>query len=385
MRNYGCRAWTPMLMTLAVLAATTLVGAFATASFGATRWLTDADLYRQLTQPVDAVWSEMPLRDALRGLSRDQRVAILIDRRVDPGQKLKLELDGEPLRAAFLEIARDRKLGLSMFGPVAFFGPPEVSSRLRTIAALRREAVQKLPAPVVRRFLQKRAWKWDDLAEPRELLAQLAKENGIRIEGLDRVPHDLWAAADLPPLSLIDRLTLVAVQFNVTFEVSPDGNTVRLVPLPAEVALVRSYPGGADPTARAKKYGELAPNAQIKVVGETIYVKGLVEDHGRITSPPRQPVHPRITAADEGFARKRFTVNVESQPIGPLLEQLAKKLKLDLRIDREALEQAGVSLDQRVSFSVQGATIDRLLREMLKSCPLKYHRRDRVLEIGPAE
>ena len=51
---------------------------------------------------------------------------------------------------------------------------------------------------------------WDELAEPRTLLAALARENGLEIEGLDRVPHDLWPAADWPPMSLVDRLTLIA-------------------------------------------------------------------------------------------------------------------------------------------------------------------------------
>ena len=51
-------------------------------------------------------------------------------------------------------------------------------------------------------------------------LAQLGQRSGVEITGLEQVPHDLWAAADLPPISLVARLTLIAVQFDLTFKVA---------------------------------------------------------------------------------------------------------------------------------------------------------------------
>ena len=46
------------------------------------------------------------------------------------------------------------------------------------------------------------------------------------------MPHDLWAAADLPPISLVDRLTLIAIQFDLTFKVAEHGKRLELVPVP---------------------------------------------------------------------------------------------------------------------------------------------------------
>jgi len=60
------------------------------------------------------------------------------------------------------------------------------------------------------------------------------------------------------------------------------------------------------------------------------------------------------------------------------------KLKLDFRIDHEALDKAGVSLEQRVSVDAKNVTVDELLLEVIKDCPLKYVRRGNVVEIGPA-
>ena len=85
-----------------------------------------------------------------------------------------------------------------------------------------------MPAAVSRPLLQPKPLAWPDFATPRDILTDLARQNGLTLEGLDRVPHDLWAAADLPPLSLVERLTLVANQFDLTFALSADGRTVTL-------------------------------------------------------------------------------------------------------------------------------------------------------------
>jgi len=353
----------------------------------AANWLTGVGLARQLAQPVDnVVWSGQTLRQALETLSRAQRVAILLDRRVDPGQKLELQLSNVQLLTAMQQLALEKKLGVSVLGSVVYFGPPEVASRLRTVAALRLEEIRVLEPFVARKFLTELdRMKWDDFATPRDLLKRLGHETGIEIVGMERVPHDLWAGADLPPLSLADRLTLLAIQFDLTFEASPVGDSVTLVPVPEDVALVRSYPGGADPQALAEKILQMVPRAQVRVVGNQVFVRGSAEDHSRITSPSTSSGNAGQQPA-RNIENVRITkLTIQDVPVGQLLGTLAEKLGLDLRIDHEALEAAGVSLEQRVSVSVENATIDQLLFEVIKDCPLRYRRVNNVVEIGPAE
>ena len=78
-------------------------------------------------------------------------------------------------------------------------------------------------------------------------------------------------------------------------------------------------------------------------------------------------------------------MSVQDVPVGVILEKLAARLKLDLRIDHGALQRAGISLKQRVSISVQNVTVDELLFEVIKPTPLRFRRRGNVVEIGPAE
>ena len=370
-----------------VLAVATLAGVFPAIAVGADNWLVSAALQKQLSREISVVWADTPLRRALDGLSQTKRVAVLIDRRVDPDQKVDLKLDNVPLATALRDVALSCDMGVSIVKAVAYFGPPRVTGQIRTIAALRTEEVRQLPPAVTRKFLLPKRFAWDDFATPGELLQRLADENRLTLQGLDRVPHDLWAGADLPPLSLVERLTLIAIQFDLTFEVSPDGQTVRLIPMPDKVALVRSYPGGSNPQATAKNYAEHLPGTEVKVVDGQVYIKGLLEDHERITALNRPSQRPVRSPAGDVAKILIASVSFKNAPVGEVFKKLAldPNLKLDFRIDHQALKKAGISLEQRISVDVKNVTVDELLREVVKNCSLKYVRRGRVVEIGPAQ
>jgi len=352
-----------------------------TGAAGAAGLLTGVQFDRQMQQVVGATWSGVPLREAIRDFCETQRVAVLLDRRVDPGQELRLVAADLPLRRALERIATDRGLGITLVGPVIYFGPPEVAAKLRTLAALRDEEVRRLPPAAQRKFLLPEPLEWDDFATPRELLEGLARQAGLSLAGLERVPHDLWAGAELPPLSLVDRLTLVAVQFDLTFAVSPQGDAIALVPLPDEIGLVRSYPGGSRPQQVAEKYAALAPEARIKVAGSTVWVKALLEDHERLsgtrrtTPPPQRP--PARGPAETRIERFR----VAEVPVGAVLEGVCRRLGLQLVIDEKSLAAAGASLDRRVSVQVEKATVDELLEAIVRDTPLTIRRRGSVVEL----
>ncbi|HUT89995.1 MAG TPA: hypothetical protein VMY37_10880 [Thermoguttaceae bacterium] len=350
-------------------------------------WLGGTALERQLRTPVDVFWSGTPLRQAVVSLAYSRRAAVLIDRRVDPGQKLDLQWNGLPLEQVYREVAQTRQLGVAWLGPVAYFGPPQATSRLRTLAELRREEVRRLPAAAGRKLLASGRIGWDDFATPRDLLARAAAESGIEISGLEQVPHDLWAGADLPALSLVDRVTLIAGQFDLTFEIAADGSAVALVPVPDDVAIVRSYPGGREPQALADRWAALVPESRVEIVAGEIFVRGPLEDHERIAGSARPPRQTRPAANRSGQAsngEKRFTVPEGKGQLGPVLEQLAGRLGLTLKIDREALQRAGISLQQPISFSVDNATLEELFEAVLAPAGCTFRLQDDVLEIRPA-
>ncbi len=351
-------------------------------------WLTGASWREKLSQPADVFWRNAPLGESLESFSRAHRVAVLIDRRVDPGQPLDLKRQATPVLEILVEAAASRNLGLCLFGPVTYFGPAPITHDLRTVGELRRQEIRSLPSSVARKFAQAKPLRWDDFATPREVLAGLAADGPLEILELDRVPHDLWAAADLPSLPLTDRLTLILGQFDLTFQVAPDGTAVTLVPIAPDPALVRSYPGGRQPEQLLKAWKAVAPESRFEIVGQKIFVRGRLEDHERIDASrrPARRKTPPPKAADP--SRLRFTVKERNKPLGGVLRQfatqLATQLRLELKIDTDAMEAAGVSLEQLVSFDVEQATFEELLNAVLLPAGCKWQRSGNTIEIRPA-
>ncbi|HUY32570.1 MAG TPA: STN domain-containing protein [Pirellulales bacterium] len=342
------------------------------------RWRTGTELGRQRGERIGITWSGMPLRRGLANLARSQRIAVLLDRRIDPERTLELALEGETVDEVFERIARDQNLGLSWFGSLAYFAPPAAARRLRTLTTLRENEARPLPSKTRQALLRRRAWQWDELATPREVLEKWVGEAGLRLEGLAQVPHDLWAAADGPPMTLVERLSLVLGEFDLTFQFAADGRALTLVSVPDEVAIEKSYPGGKNPRELAERWALLAPDCHVEVAGGQVVVRGLVEDHEKLAGQKT------IATSTAAKTTTLYTLTVSEKPLGSVLEQLAETLKLDLRIDREALARASISLDQFVSFKVEKATFDELLTASLKSSGLSFRREGRTLKVFPA-
>jgi hypothetical protein len=153
-------------------------------------------------------------------------------------------------------------------------------------------------------------------------------------------------------------------------------------------AHARSYPGGRDPQATAAAYAALTPEAKVKAVGEKVFVRGLLEDHERITSPRQPSPTPKTVAPTPGkvpLANKRFTLTITERPVGPFVKDLASQLNLELVMDEEAIRRAGIALDGRVSFKVKEATVDQLFQAALGSTGLAYRRQGSRIHIGPVE
>ncbi len=303
-------------------------------------WAAGVDLAQQLSAPLTVAWRGTPVARALADLAHTQHVAILRDRRVDPDQPLTLAIDGQPLADALGTIAGHLEIGYCQFGPVAYFGPASTAARLRTVAALRLDDVRQLPPAVAHKFLLLRAWHWDELAEPRDLVAQLAAEAKVELVGNERIAHDLWPEVDLPPLTWIDRLSLVAGQFDLTFRIDRDGKRVELVDMPARALLARSYLGGPSAAAVARRWQQALPEAKVTLQGNQIVVAGRVEDHDEIERRLRGTATRKTTVT---AGREVYQLSVENAALDQLVEQLTQRLNLTFQWDRAATGAAGIA------------------------------------------
>jgi hypothetical protein len=369
-------------LVLAGLAVTLLLRPALRAADSQVAWLTGEKLRVALDQKIGVTWANIPLRRALTSLSKSQQVAILLDRRVDPDQKIELTFDDVALDIALKRIAERAKIGVGQVGSVFYFGPEVSARRIRTLSVLAHEELRKLPAAVRLRLLQLRPWGWDEATAPRDLLDGLALQCDVKFEGLDRIPHDLWAASDLPPLIFTDRLTLVASQFDLTFHFSADGETVKLVDVPESVATVHAYAIPSDPAQVAvilQKLREVLPEAKFEVVDRKLVVRGRSEDQEFVETYLSGRTARRVDVVP---GTKVYQLSIV-MPVGKLVKTLGPKLGFDVHIDEAAIDAAGLSLKKEVKVDVKDASADQLLTAVLAPAGLTFDRQGRVVTVHP--
>ncbi|MEX2138490.1 MAG: STN domain-containing protein [Pirellulales bacterium] len=344
----------------------------------AVAWHSAEALRRQLEQPVSISWSGVPLRRAVQNLARSQRVAILLDRRVDPDQEIELAATDIPLEEALSRIAAKLNLGVSRVGPVMYLGPAPTAERLRTLVELRQQEFNRLSPSARAPLVAPKPCQWDMLSTPRELLAEAASDYGVQIESLADVPHDLWPAGELPPVELAERVSLIVAQFDLTFQVSPDGRMVRLMPMPARAVLEKSYPV-ATPAAAISRLKDVLKSSELTASDRKIIVRGPAEEHEMVATLLSGKKVRRTTVAQ---GKTVYQLNIV-MPVGRLLRELGPKLNLDIEIDEPAIQRAGLSLDKDVNVSVKDASEEQLLKAVLEPAGLTFQRAGRKLVVRP--
>jgi len=343
-------------------------------------WKSEAELDQQLELPAGVRWGSNPLRPALTNLARIQQVAIFLDRRVDPDQAVDLIITDIPLHELLQRIASQLKLGLGQVGPVIYLGPPSTASVLGTVAALREEQAQQLPPAVRSRVTRMQPLRWPELATPRELVQEIAAGVGLSVVGLEQIPHDLWPAVDLPPLTFVQSLSLVLAGFGLTFEYSSDGSAIQLQPLPATASILRRIPLRGSPAAVGAEIRRRFPDARFTIEAGSVMVDSTIETVAAIRrmldSPSPRPKIPTAKAKVE----KRYTLRVQDKPLGAVAAAIAKELGVELRLAAGAEELR----DKLVWLDVKEATLDQLLRTLLDPGGLTYRLDEQTLEILPA-
>lgn len=352
---------------------------------------TTQELQRRLAEPISVAWSGATLRDALATQGRLRGIAVLVDRRVDPGLVLELTTADQPMRAVLEQVAAMHRLGISFFGPVVVVGPPAAMGDLRTVAALRQQETQTLVIDLRNALTRKAPMAWNDLAEPRTLLAQAAAEARLTVANAELLPHDLWPAAELPPLTLLERLTLLTAPFDLTFQI--DGPTRRLTlrPIDEQPRITRSYTLGSAAEATLPRWQALAPDAELRREGATIVARARVEDHERfkpgggaslVAARPTGTKGPASAPADP--SQRRYTLRLKNKPFSELIKLLRDAYKLPIEVDETAIRNAGISLEKWTSVEVADATLEELLRQAGAPLGLTVRAEAGKLRIVPA-
>ncbi|MBX7167547.1 MAG: hypothetical protein K1X74_14550 [Pirellulales bacterium] len=377
-RSCRRRAWTPGVAVL-LLVLTGAAGEIAADT--PAPLLTGTALGRRLQGTVSVKWSDVPLRQALAGISTAYHVAILLDRRIDPDQLVRYTAADQSLEAVLRSVAQDRGAAVARLADVLYLGPVATATRLRTIAAMNAEEVRQLAEAPRRAWQQRAEFSWSELAEPRPLIEQWAVAAQARLTGLEQLPLDLWPAFRAPPLTLADRVTLVAAEFDLRLVRAAGNDGLQLAPWPAEVAVERTFRAQQLSAERLERWLSDTPSATARRDGDTVVVRALLEELERLagTSAP-----PRRTARHEAAAvRHRFVVR--SMPLGRVLEELQTRLGWKFVYDAAALDRAGIKLTDPITVDVSEADDEQLLEAVCRPRGLEFKRAGAEITLQPAQ
>ena len=189
----------------------------------------------------------------------------------------------------------------------------------------------------------------------------------MKISGKENVPHDLWPATELPPLNFIEKLSLVLAGFNVTFDLSPAGDAVKLVAMPQSATLQRKYTTPGDAQGIAAQLGPKFPAGNFSASGKELTVVGPWEVHdavARLLAGERVRPSPPPTRG-----KQVYTLNAENKPVGGVMKALATQLGKKVTFDDVKVQRR---LASEISLNVKDASLDELLHAVLDPANLKF-------------
>jgi len=304
-------------------------------------------LSRALATPVTTSWTGIPVRQAAERLTAAGGAAVVVDRRIDPGRLVSLEVAGEPLADVAARVAAAVGGETAVYAGHLRVAPPARAAPLATADVRRARELRSLAPRLRAAVLADAGWSWPDAAVPHDLVAALAAEAGIAIAGLDDLPHDHLPAARLPPLPLADRIDLVLAGFDLRVDWRPRPARPGA---PAGFAVVPiGVPDARDPAAAA----------------------------------PRSTGRPPAQRPQAPGAITTFSLSVAA-PLDELLATLARRLGLTLDLDRAGLRDAGVAPGEIVRLEIADAPRERLLDAILAPRGLEWRIDDGRLSVSAA-
>jgi hypothetical protein len=328
-------------------------------------------------------WDQVPLADGLARVAITFGATIRLDRRIDPTVRISLDTKDANLVETLRQAAAAAGLGTCPIATVHYIGPVATAEQLRTLVAIHDEEVAELPADLRTGLLARRPFVWSRLAEPRALVGEAVSARGWQLSGAERIPHDLWAGGGLPAMTLVEQLSVLLAEFDLTFQLDAARQTIEVVrlaePWPRLNRRYRVRYGAAVVESLRQQF----PAAQMRLDADWLSVDARLEDHERLAaSLAGTPSAPAIRPP-AAPGKQVYTLRVEEQTVRAVVNTLAQRLNLQLEVDERVLAAAGLSLDRRVTFDVREASEDELLSAVLQPAGLDFRREGARVRIVP--
>jgi hypothetical protein len=364
-----------------------------------TDFLTGREFEEALEKTISLAWQGQNLRDGLRQLSETRSVSILLDRRIDPGQQLTMQIQKVSLQSLLNLIATEVRADISILGNVVYVGPVEVASRLRTVEEIvasqlvssRSTIISADASPTTRRsfeLLERQSLVWPDLTTPRELVDEVARRYALKIEAAERVPHDLWGQATVPSGTSSQLLLAALAQFNLSFEWTDNRDGIRIVDMPVDPRIERQFTlkRGTEQSIQTELKQRL-PTIEHQIAGRRISVVGTVEQIESVEElifPERRQENPRSNQRMVGGGVTVFTFKATA-PLEAFMKTLEAQAGFTFKYDPEVFTQAGIRLDEQILLEAKELTAQEVFDKMFSPQNIAYKVDGQTVHLTPAK
>ncbi len=339
-------------------------------------WRTGVRFRSELHEPITANWRSVELRSVLQQISLDREVSILLDRRVDPTVTLPVEFVNQPLKDGLTKLAQRFQGGCSVPDNVVYLGPRDSVDKLRTLIALRTEDLASSERPVSKErqqvWLKTRTVRWDDLDSPRAILDRLQADLNFRIENPAQIEHDLWAEAVLPQVNGIEALSLILIQFDLTFGWQDAGQAIELVPAPATVRIERRHkPRGKSVEKTLADWQANWPHAEFQPADREIIALATLEEQEEISAGKPARAKPALAEKPIPLDRRQFTLKIKDVSAQDLMIELEKS-GIVFDYAPETLAAEGIDLSRFVELDVRKLSADEFFHALFDPLGVKF-------------
>ncbi len=393
MRLQPHRLSRPLLVTLAAVC----LGLVATTGSGdegappLQRWHTGSLFRRELERPVNIIRTGIGVREILSRLAEIHQVAMLLDRRIDPDRRIDVQLSHTTLLEGLQLLAGQWDAEAVTLGSTVYIGPSQAVDRSLTL-------VQRLQGEIRERgngaagrqafeLSQGHTFRWDDLARPIDIVQDMADRGDIQLLHTELVPHDLWAGGVMADVSVVEGLTIVLGQYDLAFHLSPDGREAELYHEAGRVTFERPHvPRTMTTVAAAEQIRAVWPLLPLKIEGPRLVIDATALEHARIAeilTPAPRSAEPAERLSLGPLSQRRFTFQVVRRPFSAVIRTLeANDIVVDY--DADALREAGIDLDKKVSLQLEQATPDELFEALCSPLGLEYRITGKTVHLSAA-
>ncbi|HMP79559.1 MAG TPA: hypothetical protein PKD54_08915 [Pirellulaceae bacterium] len=329
---------------------------------------------RAASYRMDAFWEQGELLEEVEFLSKQCRLAVIVDRRVDPNQLMTLRVRQLTLEQALWQVGQHDQLAVAILPNQFYLGPPHTAVAL---PELLRELEQQIRLSRIddhakRVLLQHRPMdSGNELVIPREWIERWSRESGIAIDGLERVPFDLWPPLDRPAVPMYQHLALMLAGFDLWLAVGNQG-LPQVVEFPKRESWRKVLgPMPSTPELQRRLRAEF-PDLRVAIERGALVLEGTADD---IAAGTRVAMgwSPAPPAND---AKSTFNLKTRGSRLA-ILTAIADQTDRQLQVDEPTL----AAMQQVVEIDAVEVTLDELIRLVLDNSGARFEMTPNLLRV----